>query len=115
MILDQNLMDGKYWMQHHKQEVVVINSTILHLLIFKGLFRLGPASKYAIRNAIIKPDFDAGFVLSEVNANKIFYKQQRDGSFKQYMVKTDEVGILIYLLKIKTFLRKTDQYKNGRM
>ncbi|KAF0988522.1 hypothetical protein HZS_7096 [Henneguya salminicola] len=64
-----------------------------------GLFRLGPASKVAVRNGQIDLPYDVGFVYAEVNADKVFFLRQPDGTFKRYMVKKNELGKMILTKK----------------
>ncbi|KII60968.1 Protein-glutamine gamma-glutamyltransferase K [Thelohanellus kitauei] len=60
-----------------------------------GLFRLGPASKTAVKNGLVELPYDVGFVYAEVNADKVFFLRQPDGTFKHYMVKKNELGRLV--------------------
>lgn len=68
---------------------------------------MGPASKEAIRKGLIEVPYDVGFVYAEVNADKVFYLRQADGSFKQYMIKKNELGKMIL-----TKGKNTDEYED---
>ncbi|XP_022692816.1 annulin-like isoform X2 [Varroa jacobsoni] len=58
-----------------------------------GEFRVGPASVKAVRRGEIDVKYDCAFVLAEVNADVVFYRQDNRGRRKEIKRLIDDVGV----------------------
>ncbi|XP_040186218.1 protein-glutamine gamma-glutamyltransferase E-like isoform X3 [Rana temporaria] len=79
----------------------------------EGIYQLGPASQYAVRNGHVDKLSDTPFVYSEVNADRVTWVKSRDGTKKRVYTDTVSVGQRISTKAIRLFERKdvTDEYK----
>lgn len=69
-------------------------STIAHVSIlcfcWHNGYRVGPASVKAVRRGEIDVKYDCAFVLAEVNADVVFYRQDNRGRRKEIKRLIDE-------------------------
>ena len=54
---------------------------------YAGVYCAGPASVVAIKNGDIGTLYDAPFIFAEVNADKVHWCKQKDGSIKKIFEK----------------------------
>jgi len=53
------------------------------LLYVLGIYCAGPASLVAIKNGNVGVTFDTPFIFAEVNADKVHWVKQKDGSIEK--------------------------------
>ena len=60
----------------------------LQIIIFlAGIYCAGPASVVAIKNGDVGTSYDTPFIFAEVNADKVHWCKQKDGSIRKIMQK----------------------------
>ena len=49
------------------------------------MYRAGPASVEAIKNGVVGLNYDTPFIFAEVNADKVHWVKQKDGSVRNVL------------------------------
>lgn len=60
-----------------------------------GFYTCGPCSVKAVKKGECRPNYDTGFVFSEVNADVCHWEQLKDKTYKRFKLETDSVGLNI--------------------
>ena len=61
-------------------------------LLLPGIYCAGPAPVHAIKQGDIKVPHDTPFIFAEVNADRVYWRQQADGEFEISSINENSVG-----------------------
>ncbi|XP_076469989.1 hemocyte protein-glutamine gamma-glutamyltransferase-like, partial [Babylonia areolata] len=78
-----------------------------------GVYCCGPCPVAAIKEGEVTLPYDGPFIFAEVNADKVYWNQQDDGSWKKGRVGKREIGLMISTMNTDTGDREdvTRRYK----